>query len=676
MPKPLLRAALLLILPLAATAQNIETLLVSGERLPSSLKDFNGSASVLGGDRLSQDFQQHIQQSLNQAPGVNLQRGEGQEYLPALRSAVLTGAGACGSLLTQQDGIGLRAQGFCNINELFDANSETAARIEVLRGPGNALYGSNALHGVINLVTPALAGTQPNRIELLAGPNDYAQARMQWGESGAYGVNMTLAHDGGYRDQSGFGQQKLDAYRVQQLGDWQATHAVALMNLNQETAGYISGLGSYRDETAVRSNPNPEAYRDPWSIRAYSRWQNETANLLLTPYVRLNRMNFLQHFLPGTPLEQNGHGSIGLQSLKQLPYSQGLLSFGLDLELTNGWLRQAQDQPTTGSAFLVATVPNGKHYDYQVDASQLAPFVQLRHRLSEQLELHTGVRLEQVRYQYDNRMLAGRTRDDGTACGFGGCRYSRPADRSDRFENASFNLGLNWSLGDSTALYARIASGYRAPQASELYRLRGAQQVADIHSESMRSAELGWRYYQGGTNLELALYRMQKNDVIFRDSNDFYVSDGKTSHQGAELSLQGALMAQWSYALVLNQALHKYEDSFDSGGGSLDGRRIEAAPEWFGQASLAWQRANNRVELGLSYTGNYYLDAQNQFSYPGHSLLDVSWARETSWGQVSVALNNLLDKAYADRADYSIFSGPRYFPGEPRSLFVSIRRDF
>ena len=43
---------------------------------------------------------------------------------------------------------------FANINELFEAHGEVAERIDVIKGPASALYGSNAIHGVINVITP------------------------------------------------------------------------------------------------------------------------------------------------------------------------------------------------------------------------------------------------------------------------------------------------------------------------------------------------------------------------------------------------------------------------------------------------------------------------------------------------------------------------------------------
>ena len=86
-----------------------------------------------------------------------IQRGSGQESLTALRSPVLTGAGACGAVLVLEDGIPIRPVGTCNVNDLFEVNVEQAAAVEVLRGPGSVLYGSSAVHGIIN-VDPADAG--------------------------------------------------------------------------------------------------------------------------------------------------------------------------------------------------------------------------------------------------------------------------------------------------------------------------------------------------------------------------------------------------------------------------------------------------------------------------------------------------------------------------------------
>ena len=85
---------------------------------------------------------------------------------------MLTGAGSCGAFMTAQDGISMRSPGFCNVNQLFDANLLQAGKVEVLKGPATVVFGSNALHGIINVLTPTVAQT-PNQVRVEAGSRDY-----------------------------------------------------------------------------------------------------------------------------------------------------------------------------------------------------------------------------------------------------------------------------------------------------------------------------------------------------------------------------------------------------------------------------------------------------------------------------------------------------------------------
>lgn len=121
-----------------ATA-NIDEIVTVATRAEADLAQVIGSVSVVDDKALKLVSHAHVQQALSRVAGVNLHRGNGQEYLPAVRSPVLTGAGGCGGFLMQEDGIPVRAAGFCNINELFEANTEMAQRIEVLRGTGTVL---------------------------------------------------------------------------------------------------------------------------------------------------------------------------------------------------------------------------------------------------------------------------------------------------------------------------------------------------------------------------------------------------------------------------------------------------------------------------------------------------------------------------------------------------------
>ena len=58
----------------------------------------------------------------------------------------------------------LRAPGFANVNGLFDAALPFAERVEIVRGPGDVAYGSNALHGAINVIGPPAPARMGGRL--------------------------------------------------------------------------------------------------------------------------------------------------------------------------------------------------------------------------------------------------------------------------------------------------------------------------------------------------------------------------------------------------------------------------------------------------------------------------------------------------------------------------------
>ena len=70
--------------------------------------------------------------------------------------------------------------------------------------------------------------------------------------------------------------------------------------------------------------------------------------------------------------------------------------------------------------------------------------------------------------------------------------------------------------------------------------------------------------------------------------------------------------------------------------------------------------------------GDYFVDAANAHRYAGHELLNLRarWEFVPRWS-LTLRVNNALDRAYADRADFA-FGNYRYFPGRPRSVFAEL----
>lgn len=663
----------------------IDEVAVIAARIEQANTALPSNVSLLGSEQLQTTSAEHIQQVLRQVPGVSMQRGNGQESLPAIRSAVLTGAGACGHILVLEDSIPVRGAGLCNVNELFDTHFDLAERIEVVRGANTAFYGSNALSGSVNVVLPSVGR---DLVWLELGENSYRRFRTAI----AYGTQqkshgrfyLSVTDTAAFRDESGYRQHKVSWRHRFGLRDWAFTAGATLAQLDQETAGFIVGRDSYLDRTLSQQNPNPEAFRESNTARAWLKAERVFENdkrLATSVYVRDTEMDFLQHFLPGDPLEQNQQRGFGWQSAlfsySSVPQSVSW-AIGFDGETSNGELRQSQMDPTAGSAFLRETVPVGVHYDYQVDTEQLGLFGQLDLRWADRWHLIVGARLETLNYDYDNRALNGRTRDDGSECGFGGCRYSRPADRKDRFTHFSPKLELRYTPNDAWRVSVSLADSFRAPQATELYRLQRAQQVADLDVVEAKSLEASARYSNGDWQWSASFYHIDSDNLIIRDNNFFNVDGQKTRSRGLELDLSHKLTEQWDWRLVASVADHTYSSDRVVDDVNIRGNHVDTAPKQFGSAFVTW-RATEQIDLEVEWqhVGRYYLEPANQSAYPGHSLLHVRAAYQASddW-RFNLRLLNASNRRYAERADFTNFTGERYFPGQPRSVFAEARYTF
>jgi outer membrane receptor protein involved in Fe transport len=661
---------------------------MSAARAPASVARIEGEDFSLVGAT-------HQAELLNDVPGVYVQRGSGAESLAGIRSPVLTGAGACGAFLLAEDSLPIRPVGFCNLNEMFELNYEQAQRLEVLRGPGSALFGASAVHGVINVITPDPKSMPRLFLGAETGSDSFKRvsfgtARSFGGDSepsiGAYGVATRAP---GWRDASGVDELKLNLLGNASVlgGDLRVRAAGSV--LNQETAGFIQGFDSYRSEALARSNPNPEAFRDASAARVAAHFDKADVfgsggRLELAGIYRRSRMDFSQHFLIGKPLEHNEQTSYMLSAAAVIPKGALATRIALDAETATSALSEFQPGPATdGAPAANAIRPAGYHYDYGVDSTTLGLTLSAEYEFARHWRASAALRADATNYDYDNHMLAGNTDQDGVSCGPTGCLYARPGDRSDSFDNLSPRVTLAWDHGGNN-VYLNASSGFRPPEMTELYRLQRQQSVADLDSEQLDSYELGWKLRGSGlVQADLALFYMRKRHVILRESNGFNVGDGATRHRGLEYEVRYANdqvptpLALLELRFSGTMARHEYDFTRDIEGGEsiVTGNDIDTAPRNLHSIDLslgfgdlgAW-----RTGLTWRYVGSYFLNATNTAKYPGHEVADfrLQYRGRSAMG-VTLRVDNVFDTAYADRADFA-FGNYRYFPARGRAAFLSV----
>jgi len=597
----------------------------------------------------------HPAEILNTVAGVNIHRGSGQEHLTAIRSPVLTGGAGAGSFLYTLDGVPLRAAGFANVNGLLEAPTEIASRLEVFKGPGPADYGSNAVHGLINTV---LDGPSTGReyVSVQGSSRGYVNGTAVVDITDSLRVSADLTHDDGFRDNSGFDQQKLTVQHFTQIGDWDINSLLALNNLNQETAGFLQGEDAYLDRDFIETNAFPEAFRDTQALRVQVKAQRDTdlGALILQPYARRTQQRFLRHFVPGQALDKNGHTSFGFKS--------GLYgedwSVGVDAEYTSGFQFEFQENPDAFSFV------QGLHFDYEVDAVVVAGFATKDFHFGDRATFHLGARAEYTSYDYDNQA------DTGVSG-----RFIRAADRTDDFFTLTPKLGLTYDL-DNVTLFARAARGSRAPQTIDLYSAQQNQVPGEADVETLDSLEVGLR----GTafrraNFEVTGFTQWKDNFFFRNANGFDVVNGKTRHEGIEASFDVPFGEGFSLTGAGTLARHTYNFSEDVGSAAnniSEGDRVDTAPDTLGNLALHYDTERAGAYLRWTHVGEYFTNPGNTNEYPGHDIFTLGGQTDlTEDLKLSLRVDNLFDTRYADRADFA-FGNERFFPGRPRTLFAGL----
>lgn len=194
------------VLALHETAAMLEPVVVSATREAERRGESSVTIDVLSADEISDAHASHPAQILDRLPGVHVSELSGEGHSMAIRQPITTKP----MYLYLEDGVPTRATGFFNHNALYEVNLPQAGGVEVLKGPGTALYGSDAIAGVVNVRTrpaPAVPGAD---ISLEGGSYGYQRLLLTGGSPFATGgirADLNLTRSTGWRDGADYDRQ-------------------------------------------------------------------------------------------------------------------------------------------------------------------------------------------------------------------------------------------------------------------------------------------------------------------------------------------------------------------------------------------------------------------------------------------------------------------------------------
>ncbi len=144
--------------------------IVSASKRPEIVWDAASAVYVITKEQIRRSGATSIPEVLRLAPGVHVARISATEWAVNIRGLNNQFAE---NLLVLMDGRSVYTHVFSGVFwDVQDTVMEDIERIEVIRGPGAALWGSNAVNGVINIITKNAYETQGGKAVALAGSEE------------------------------------------------------------------------------------------------------------------------------------------------------------------------------------------------------------------------------------------------------------------------------------------------------------------------------------------------------------------------------------------------------------------------------------------------------------------------------------------------------------------------
>jgi vitamin B12 transporter len=173
----------------SATLQTLEPIIVTATKLDTPAREVASSVSVVGRQDLENKQAHTVLDALRDIPALDVVRsgGIGQQT-----SVFLRGANSAHTLVLID---GIEVNDPSTSTRFFDfsfLSTDNIERIEILRGPGSTLYGSDALGGVINIITKRGKGKPTASFSLEGGSYETHQEKFDF-SGGTEFINYSLS---------------------------------------------------------------------------------------------------------------------------------------------------------------------------------------------------------------------------------------------------------------------------------------------------------------------------------------------------------------------------------------------------------------------------------------------------------------------------------------------------
>jgi iron complex outermembrane receptor protein len=641
----------------------LDAVQVEAYQITGRLRSIPGSLSMLTGTSLGLSDGTNMAYVLNSLPGVSMQSGT---YIT--NRIVIRGMGSRTPYNTNRIRSYLNDipyTGSDGISTPEEIDLQSIGRLELVKGPSSALYGSG-LGGNINMYTTTdminrgIAGLQ-------YGAFNTAKINVSGTlQSNKFRFSGNLGHlqSDGYRENNTYKRTSLFTAAEWKQSSWSLGLTLLLMQVD---GGIPSSLG----ETMFINDP--QAAAPGWkAVGGYEKYVKGLAGITLT-----NRLS--DHLTNRLTLFTRLHNSYEKRPFNNL--DDQTASLGLRDKLT---LHFDKTDWVFGTEYIAEA------YEWTLDTNsvgishnrenrnQLNVFAMVYYRPHPKVNLSLAGAVNHIRYRLTDLYM-----NNGDQSG------SRvfPLIVSPR-------IGINYSPAETWAIYASAGHGFSMPSPEETLLPEGDVNP-DIEPEQGLQFELGSRlsFFDNTLGIDGSVYWIELNNLLVtkRITEDVFtgINAGKSRHQGIELMVNARIMQNqgfpgkmttvFTYTRSWNRFIDFTDDEI-----TYDGKNLPGIPEQTVYLQVAWNPFRIfGLSVDIRYNGDQFLDDGNAMEYEGYLIADMKLSAELKTrkaGKFSfyAGINNLANTHYASmlivNAESFNNTEPRYYyPGLPRHMYAGMQ---
>ncbi len=658
----------------ASSFQLLEPLVITGTYVPNPTFDLPYSIDTVDRAQIADgQLGVNLSEALNRVPGLVVQNRQNYAQDLQISSRGYGARSAFGIRGIKLLSDGIPASTPDGQGQAASLNLDVADRIEVLRGPASAIYGSNA-GGVIQMFSRDGSGPPKVGAETTFGSDGFNKNHV-YSEGGddqaGFLVDASRMDTDGYRDHSSARRDQTFA-KVHVRPDEDSRLALILSTLEQN--GTEDPLGQTWD--AYKHDPRSvseraEQYNTRKSIHHQQlgmNYERAFGDATLQFNLYAGKRSVIQYLsIPkGTPANERGGGVVDfdrefhggtLRWIQPITAAPGNLTVtvGADYDRSSDHRRGYQN--FSGDTLGVKGELRRKEKD---TATSLDPYVQAHWEL-ERWTVDAGLRHSTMEMEVDDHYLA-----NGDSSG------------SKKYQRTTPTLSVMYAFTPDLHGYISAGKAFETPTQAEMAYAPGAVEGFNFGLDPATSTqyELGLKARPDErTRINAAIFEIRTKDEIVVAASEggrtSYRNAGKTLRRGFELSVQRELNPQWQANLAYTVLDATYDEAFSQGSTTIDkGNHLPGVPQSSLFGELIW-KPRDGISMGLEgqYRSKVYVeDSNDQHVAPSYAVFNWRTRFEQHYGPWTfhqlVRLDNLLDRQYVGSVIVGDSNG-RYYEAAP-----------